>query len=416
VAWFLVDVTTGDTLLANQINQTGDSGYYVIDGILMRILGPALAGQSYRYTAVDPPNVSQAAQAQAFYDWYTGNNRWMTGNLDNGGELLNGGIFMEPNFWGETSLGPLDYPIVEVRWRPMESWTDLNGDEIYTPGEPYVVDDPLQTQKAFMYQGFSGGSYLGFYDVPFTAWDVTDPDNPRQLNVVMRDRDQNHQWDANFIPVAPDPALPNNGDVQYNYTWITTTDYDPSGTYYGDGTGETVDFWSYDDGNGIWDAAWCLWIYQRGKGAGYGLERPLLGEECTLRMVPPVLNRELDTFTFTAPAPTMAYSASELDAIKAVPNPFYLYSAFDPNPGSKQLRFHHLPAACKISIFNIAGDLIRTINKDDPATALAYWDMLTEQGLPVASGIYIYVVDAPGFGQKIGKVAIFTEAEVLNIY
>lgn len=417
VAWFLVDLDTGDTLLANQINQTGDSTYFMVDGMLIRVLGPALAGKSYTYAAADPPNVSQAAQDDPFYDWYTGNNRWITGVPDNGGELLNGAIFMEPNFWGETSLGPLDYPIVEVRWRPMESYTDLNGDGNYDPGEPYVVDDPLQTQKAFMYQGFDSTTYLGFYDVPFTAWDVDDPENPRQLNVVMRDRDQNHQWDPNYNPLAPDTLLPRDGDVQYNYTWITTTDYDPTGTYYGDGTGGTVNFWSYDGGMGVWDAAWCMWIYQRGKDAGAGLERPVLAEECTLTLYPPVLIRATDTFTFTAPPPpAMVYSTAELDAIKAVPNPLYLYGGFDPNPGSKQLRFHHLPATCKISLFNIAGDHVRTIDKDDPSTAIASWDLLTEQGLPVASGIYIYVVDAPGFGQKIGKVAIFTEAEVLNIY
>jgi len=125
-----------------------------------------------------------------------------------------------------------------------------------------------------------------------------------------------------------------------------------------------------------------------------------------------------DTFTFSSAAfvATQTSNAVDLEAIKAVPNPLYLYGRFDPNPGSKQLRFHHLPAVCKISLFNIAGDHVRTIDKNDPSTALATWDLLTEQGLPVASGIYIYVVDAPGFGQKIGKVAIFTEAEVLNIY
>jgi hypothetical protein len=34
----------------------------------------------------------------------------------------------------------------------------------------------------------------------------------------------------------------------------------------------------------------------------------------------------------------------------------------------------------------------------------------------VASGIYLWVVDAPGVGQKIGKMAIFTEVEVIDKY
>ncbi|UCE24578.1 MAG: T9SS type A sorting domain-containing protein, partial [Candidatus Zixiibacteriota bacterium] len=101
---------------------------------------------------------------------------------------------------------------------------------------------------------------------------------------------------------------------------------------------------------------------------------------------------------------------------KAVPNPFYLTSGYDPNPGSYAIKFHHLPEACTIRIYNLAGELVRTLEKDDPATAIAEWDILTENGLPVASGIYIYVVDAEGFGQKIGKMAVFVEKEVLDIY
>ena len=75
-----------------------------------------------------------------------------------------------------------------------------------------------------------------------------------------------------------------------------------------------------------------------------------------------------------------------------------------------------MPTKCTITIYNLSGELVRTIEKNDAGTSEAPWDILTENGLPVASGIYIYVVDAPGFGQKIGKMAVFTEAEVLKIY
>jgi hypothetical protein len=78
------------------------------------------------------------------------------------------------------------------------------------------------------------------------------------------------------------------------------------------------------------------------------------------------------------------------------------------------IKFHHMPAQATISIYNLAGERVRTI--DHESGAIAEWNALTDQGLPVASGIYIYVVDAPGFGQKIGKMAVFTEQEVLQIY
>ncbi|MEZ5360670.1 MAG: hypothetical protein R3F48_17790 [Candidatus Zixiibacteriota bacterium] len=408
IFWTLANTSTGDTLLTDQYNQSGDDTYIPLDGFVLKVNGPPLEGKSYAYASASPANLSPVATAED--PEYTGG-RWFTGG-QHGGELFFGGVFMEPNFWGLTSLAVDEYPIVELRFRPMASYTDLNGDGSYTIGEPYVVDDPGETQGAFMYTGFSAGAYEGFFNVPFTAWDVTDPANPRQLNVAVRDRDGNHQWDLHILhdPATTDTTgLPRSGDIQFNYCWILNTTYDPTGTYYGDGTGGTVDFWSYDGGAGVWDAAWTLWVDDRHNGG-------MLAEECTFTLTPNFVNSSADVFTFTPEAATQVTAEASLDDIKAVPNPFYLYGSYDPSPGSKRLAFHHLPATCTIRIYNIAGDLIRTIEKDDASTPIAFWDMLTDRQLPIASGIYVYVVDAPGYGHKVGKVAVFTETEVLKIY
>jgi len=402
--WNLHNVTQGTTYTTEEYNLSNDDNYQVYDGMWIKVSGPPLEGKDWDYTSADPANLSPIAVAE---QEYTGG-RWVTGG-QHGGELFFGGVFMEPNFWGLTSLAPDEYPIVEVRFRPMASYTDLNGDGAYSIGEPYVVDDPAQTQNAFSYSGFSGDSYLGFVPVPFTAWDVTDPANPRQLNAVFRDRDQNGQWDLHNLTDPADPLLPNDGDQQFNYLWILNTDYDATGTLYGDGTGGTIDFWSYEDGDGVWDAAWTMWVDDRGSGG-------MLAEECIFTMIPNFVITDADIFEFTAPAITLTSDESDLDAIKAVPNPFYLAGPYDPSVGSYQVCFHHLPEVCNINIYNLAGDLVRTIEKNDASTAIECWDVLTNNGLPVASGIYIYVVDAPGFGQKIGKMAVFVEKEVLDIY
>ena len=42
------------------------------------------------------------------------------------------------------------------------------------------------------------------------------------------------------------------------------------------------------------------------------------------------------------------------------------------------------------------------------------WDTLTENDLPVGSGVYIYQVDAPGAGKTFGRMVVFTEKERLN--
>ena len=112
----------------------------------------------------------------------------------------------------------------------------------------------------------------------------------------------------------------------------------------------------------------------------------------------------------------MTKTESALDAITVAPNPFYLYGPYDPTAGNYKIQFHNLPEECTITIYNLAGEFIREIVKDDPTTGIATWGATTWNNLPVASGIYIYVVDAPGYGQKIGKMAVFMEVEVLDTY
>ena len=123
-----------------------------------------------------------------------------------------------------------------------------------------------------------------------------------------------------------------------------------------------------------------------------------------------------DTFTFVATRPAEVASQQALDGIRVVPNPFYLYGPYDTEVGNYQIKFHGLPAKCTITIYNLAGEFITEIVKNDPTTSIATWNARTRYDLPVASGIYLWVVDAPGFGQKIGKMAVFTETEVLQQY
>lgn len=288
IYWRLINNTADSVVLDSQLNFLGDDTSPIVDGLQIRVVERIIAGRKWEYFSADPLNVSPVAAAD---NGYAGAVRWFTGG-DHGGELFFGGVFLEPKFWGATTLDAESYRVVEIRYRPMQSYTDLNGDGRYSIGEPYVVDDPSQTQKAFMYQTFSGFSYEGVFDVPYTVWDVSDSLNPLQLNVVVRDRDANFQWDLHRD--TTDALLPNGGDQRYNYTWILGTDYDPTGTMYGDGTGGTIDFFG-GAGGAVEDAMWALWLDER------GTTRGMLAEECRFRLTPQLAVTPLDTFTFATP-------------------------------------------------------------------------------------------------------------------
>ena len=76
--------------------------------------------------------------------------------------------------------------------------------------------------------------------------------------------------------------------------------------------------------------------------------------------------------------------------------------------------FRHLPTKCKIKIYTIDGVLIRTLNKDDQSSQMNY-DLKNSEAVPIASGLYIVLIDVPGVGQKVMKLAVFTAEERIDV-
>ena len=66
----------------------------------------------------------------------------------------------------------------------------------------------------------------------------------------------------------------------------------------------------------------------------------------------------------------------------------------------KYITFNHLPKKATIRIFNLAGVLVKTINKDDDSQ-FARWNLRNEHNLPVASGVYIVHIDMPEIGATV---------------
>jgi hypothetical protein len=105
-----------------------------------------------------------------------------------------------------------------------------------------------------------------------------------------------------------------------------------------------------------------------------------------------------------------------MELINIVPNPYYAFSKYEVNQLDNRVKITNLPSKCTISIFTLNGTLIRKFKRDtnvdnsagsttdvpNLSTSLD-WDMKNTKGIPVASGMYIIHVDAPGLGEKILK-------------
>jgi hypothetical protein len=117
---------------------------------------------------------------------------------------------------------------------------------------------------------------------------------------------------------------------------------------------------------------------------------------------------EADVYRFTTKAQRIEAKASDLDRVRVVPNPFIVTSAFDVSRDRHEIHFTRVPAKCKIKIFTLAGDLVKTIDYDRASAGqdFAKWDLKTEFGSEVAYGVYLYHLDAGGVGTRMGKIAI----------
>ena len=120
-----------------------------------------------------------------------------------------------------------------------------------------------------------------------------------------------------------------------------------------------------------------------------------------------------DKFTFKTKAAFVdeGIAKSALDKAYVVPNPYVIFNPGEQpdiltdRRGERRLYFRNLPQKCTIRIYTVTGELVNTIEKDD-LTDYAIWNLLSNEAQALSYGIYLYHIDAPGIGQKIGRFAI----------
>ncbi len=95
--------------------------------------------------------------------------------------------------------------------------------------------------------------------------------------------------------------------------------------------------------------------------------------------------------------------------ITVKPNPYKKKALFDNATLSydHKITFMNLPGNAKITILDVSGQLIDQINfqSTDPNNGSTFWDMFSKDGVEVASGLYIYVVEYDG-GKQVGYFSI----------
>lgn len=236
---------------------------------------------------------------------------------------------------------------------------------------------------------FTDASFRGPQPILVTAYDITNPASPRQLNVCFNN------------PAATLPF------TAVNRIYVMTSNYDAQNAYVDEDPGDPSNLRSK-----VISETYLILSLQYNDSL-----RRATRQNITVDVYPSYPNSDVDSYTFNAsllrPTLTQEERQSLLDRIKVVPNPYFAYSRYETSYDQPILKFTHLDKEVTIRIFNLAGQLVKTLTKNNTENELI-WDMKNEARLKIASGMYIAHIEVPGVGEKILKFAVIQREERID--
>lgn len=93
-------------------------------------------------------------------------------------------------------------------------------------------------------------------------------------------------------------------------------------------------------------------------------------------------------------------AAVDVSLAHAYPTPFI------PSQGHDRLTFTALPPEVVIRVYTLSGHLVKTMTKSDPSDRLVWNPVANDNGSPLASGIYQFIITQPGVSKKKGRLMI----------
>jgi len=457
VVWNLTDVTTGTVVLENQTVQGG------IDAATGTELGSngAVTADGLQITVNGPSNGIHGV-------WGTANANGPIAGIDSD--------VNENVMWINFLTAP-DYPTSQVQSEPVDGgWffvthgggTANDIDSFYervfrgsnfSRAIPYDFEMRFTTAGGFGYGRFSDGIIR---QVPFELWNIgTDPndtgDDYRMLPAVLPVSDSDV---FGFYGDDPSSGADNDPSSDWVY-WGDPNDKTPgqSGydTFFAPGLGGVADDgvdwteviartrlmnWngyvshagsiplaslsSADPGS--WTAADTVLFLAAGffidadnslgvvavdgsNAVGTILDMPEIGT--VFRWITNKPNSLGDIFSFSTSGSGAESMAFDAENIKVWPNPYFGYNPEERTPLANMINFINLPEEATISIYSLAGQLVRTLAHNGGQEET--WNVQNSFNVLVASGVYIAIVSADE-GEKILKLAVVMPQQRLDVY
>lgn len=444
--WNVRNTSTGEVIIEDQVIQSGAAADNIIDGVFypafdagedanpiaeglqFGVNGPALTMKSIGVYAnaagpVDPP--ADGLAWWRYPDWLVAD-----GHYDN--QQTNGSIWHFNTHPGYGPGGPETF---------MNSLVVYSGGlGSANQGIGALIPDDFEIR----FTGYDGGGMFfdnwndGWFSqpAPFEVWNIgsstpDDASDDYQLITWLLDDDGSGDWGlkqedhetsgANNDPYtdrvyvhAPTNSAP--GSVGHDAWWGAITQGAQASWVAGPGSndpGGPLDSWNVMsrtvfmnwNGGDVDDPTWP---------ANVNAMEPETGT--VFRFITTKPNTVADEFQVATADVTGSAKAFDADGINVWPNPYFGYNPEERDPVDQQIHFTNLPTegTCTIRIFDLAGVPVKTIRHDN-GTTLEVWDVKNDSNIPVASGMYIVVVETDN-GQKILKIAVIQPEQRLDLY
>lgn len=397
VLWSLKKGST--EILKDQSNLSGDNNYFITDGLQVKVSGPPIGVKDW-----------SIPKGTRRFTW--------AGGADGFGlEGFNGAVgYASPRSFfndGVMMVGPGELKNVVLKLAKVNSTVDFNppfdlNDPNMSYGYRFLRGNTAAAAKPefapFIINKTGGYAFQAFEkNVPLSAWNIDNPAQPKRLTVAFLENNAvNGLVDGKYWP--PDYSKYDNtaGSGPREWLFIIDTPYS-----------ETQDPVIASELIGS-DARVMYYITWARRGAVPFSPNNSGDDEFEIDGNKAIT--KTDVFTFTAPSVIndVNLAKDEVEKINVFPNPYYGANPREVNKYQRFVTFSHLPQKATLRVFNLAGQLVRVLQKDSPSQ-FTTWDLVNDSSFPVASGLYIVHIDMPDLGKtKILKLAVIQEQQILD--
>jgi len=245
-----------------------------------------------------------------------------------------------------------------------------------------------------------------FVRVPFSAWDLDAPGGARQLTISWRDNDGSGTFN---LPVGGDGL---------ELIFVHERTYDPTGRqfqYPANPSKPGPVILNEATMGAQADIMFGLSFFAVGAAINGG-DASIGKGEFYIRPQYTLNSGVVFEFDTKAPTVTNEIAVADVENVGVFPNPYYASNPAETNRFGRFVTFNFLPKKATIRIFNMGGQLVTTLEKDD-ASQFLRWNLTNRYNFPVASGMYVALIEMPELGlNKMLKLAIIQEQELLDVY